>query len=250
MPCRPTTLIVEDEELARRRLAEMVAADGRLELVGEATDGAAAIEQIDSLRPDLLFLDIDIPGPSGLEVLDAVRHEPELIFTTAFDRFAVTAFELAAIDYLLKPFSQERFRTAVERAILAMERAGEDGVPRATARARTALDSSPLRRLFVPHRNRTLPISVDSIRRFEGEDDYVAVYDGQRRYLIRSRLKDLERRLDPDDFVRVHRSHIVNLEYVAALRPYDRNRLLVEMDDGTRIIASRSRSVALRRRME
>ncbi|HSH44246.1 MAG TPA: LytTR family DNA-binding domain-containing protein, partial [Longimicrobiales bacterium] len=207
MRTAPVAAIVEDEPLARDRLRELLEADGRVEVAGEAADGEAAIRLVDALRPDLLFLDIDIPGPSGLEVLEAVRCDPAVIFTTAFDHYAIPAFDLAAIDYLLKPFSPRRLKTAVDRALAAAgtERSRESTVA-ARTRAREVMDASrPLQRLFVPHRDGARPVPVAEVQRFEGRDDYVAVHDGESAALIRARLKDLEKRLDPADFIRVHR---------------------------------------------
>jgi len=266
-----TTLIVEDEPLARERLRAFVAAHDDLELVGEAVDGDTAIRLIDALRPDLVFLDIELPGPKGLDVLQRVRHRPEIIVTTAFEKYAVGAFEIGAVDFLLKPYSPMRFRTAVERVLRVRrepeaESRGQGGgsgqarvggtVQWAVARAAApppvlypADLQRPLRRIFVPERKRSVPLPVSEIRRLEARDDYVAVYDGRRSYLIRARLRDLEARLDPEDFVRVHRSHIVNLNHVSAILPHPGGRLLIEMNDGSRIVASRAHSAELRRRM-
>lgn len=256
------TLIVEDEPLARERLGAFVTAHGDLALVGEAVDGEAAIRMIDTLRPDLVFLDVAIPGPTGIEVLQRTRHRPDVIFTTAYDQYAVGAFDLGAVDYLLKPFSEERFRTAIHRLLRrrsdeakrkerVVETAAAAGARvGAVAPGLLAADAArPLRRLFVPDRKRSVPLPVSEIRRLEARDDYVAVYDGHRAYLIRARLRELEARLDPEDFVRVHRSHIVNLEHVRAILPHDGGRLLLEMSDGARIVASRSHTATLRKRM-
>lgn len=253
MPSRPTAAIVEDEPLARERLRELLEVDGRVDVAGEAADGDAAIRLVNALRPDLLFLDIDIPGPSGLEVLEAVACDPAVIFTTAFDHFAVSAFDLAAIDYLLKPFSPRRLKTALDRALSSGATGPEtrrDQAVAARTRAREVMDASrPLQRLFVPHRDGARPVQVSDIHRLEARDDYVAVHEGESTALIRARLKDLERRLDPADFVRVHRSHIVNLNHVARVEPYDSGRLVVRMRDGATVVASRSRSTELRRTM-
>lgn len=258
-----TTLIVADEPLARERLRAFVTAHDDLELVGEAVDGDTAIRMIDALRPELVFLDIELPGPKGLEVLQRARHRPEIIVTTAFEKYAVGAFEIGAVDFLLKPYSPMRFRTAVERVLRVRrepeaESRGQGGGSGQPMVARAAAPpplvypahlQRPLRRIFVPERKRSVPLPVSEIRRLEARDDYVAVYDGRRSYLIRARLRDLEARLDPEDFVRVHRSHIVNLNHVSAILPHVGGRLLIEMNDGSRIVASRAHSSELRRRM-
>jgi two-component system LytT family response regulator len=244
-------LLIEDEPLARRQLRDLAAAVPWLSCVGEAADGATAVRAIDELRPDLVFLDIRMPELSGLEVLERTEHEPAVIFTTAFDQYAVAAFELGALDYLLKPFGRDRFLAAVERArrALGAARPDDDDADSSTvARARAALGTpaGPAERIFVRDRGRILPIPVREIERLEAEDDYVAVHARGRRFLVYLPLGEFERRLDPDRFLRVHRSHVVNLDYVIALVPYDAARLQVEMRDGMKIMASRARSRELR----
>lgn len=255
-------VIADDEPLARRKLREMVESVGGIHCVGEAADGPAAIEAVRHLAPDLLFLDIRMPGATGLEVLDELTDPPHVIFTTAYDQYAVTAFELQALDYLLKPFGRERFLKAVERAraVLADRRGPTETVAVGASanadgsspleRARTALDPpGPVTRLFVRERGRIVPLSVDRIERLEARGDYVALHASGRRHLVNVRLRDLEQRLDAERFLRVHRSHMVNLEFVAAMVPYDGSRLQIVMKDGTKVVASRARSKALRRRV-
>jgi len=252
----PTALIADDEPLARRKLRDLVQEVPLVEIVGEAADGEAAVRAIDTLRPDLVFLDIQMPGLSGLEVLERARHKPAVIFTTAYDRYAVAAFELAAVDYLLKPFGRERFRAALERARqalgrrdapAAMERAGQLLDRREGAAAeRAPAPRAPLTRLFVHDRGKIVPIAVPEIERFEARDDYVAVHVAGRSYLVHVPMNELERRLDRERFLRVHRSHVVNLDFVKALEPYDGTRLTVELRSGAKIVASRARSRELR----
>jgi two-component system, LytTR family, response regulator len=242
-------LVVEDEPLARRQLRELAADIPWLSFVGEAVDGASAVRAIDELRPDLVFLDIRLPELSGLEVLGRVAHEPAVIFTTAFDEHAVAAFELGALDYLLKPFGRDRFLSAVDRARRTLaSRLDENEDDSTLVRARTALGTTagPVERVFVRDHGRIVPIPVREIVRLEAEDDYVAVYARGRRFLVYLSLGEFERRLDPERFLRVHRSHVVNLDYVAALVPFDAARLQVEMRDGTKLMASRTRSRELR----
>jgi two-component system LytT family response regulator len=244
-------LVIEDEPLARQQLRELAAGVPWLSCVGEAADGAAALRAIDELRPDLVFLDIRMPELSGLEVLERTEHEPAVIFTTAFDQYAVAAFELGALDYLLKPFGRDRFLAAVERARRALSATHADDDDRdssTVARARTALGAAAglAERIFVRDRGRIVPIPVREIERLEAEDDYVAVHTRGRRFLVYLPLGEFERRLDGDRFLRVHRSHVVNLDFVTALVPFDPTRLQVEMRDGTKIMASRTRSRELR----
>ena len=241
---RVRALIVEDEPLARQQLGELIGEVSWLECIGEAADGASAVRMIDELEPDLVFLDIQMPELTGLDVLERISHEPGIIFTTAFDQYAVSAFELGALDYLLKPFGRDRFAAAIDRARRALDGGPDDSV---RDRVTTALAAhGPVPRVFVRDRGKILPIPVEDIERLEAEDDYVALFARGRRFLVYAALGDLEARLDPARFLRIHRSHVVNLEYVAALVPYDATRLQVEMRDGTKIMASRTRSRELR----
>jgi two-component system LytT family response regulator len=239
----PTTsaLIVEDEPLARRRLRDLIKGAAWLECVGESPTGRAAIGAIDELQPDLVFLDVRLPDMTGLDVLSRVRHKPSVIFTTAYDQFAVTAFELAALDYLLKPFGADRFTKAIERARPLLEQ--KSGL---VVRAQETLMHGPVPRLFVRDAGRIVPIKVSSIERLEACDDYVLVHTASQRYRINVTLTELEDRLNPQTFVRVHRSHMVNLDHVASWTPYDGSRVQITLKSGATIMASRQRSRELR----
>ena len=241
-------VIVEDEPIARQQLRDLVAEVDWIECVGEAADGRTAVATIDELKPDLVFLDIEMPELNGLDVLRAIQHQPAIVFTTAYDKFAVAAFELEAIDYLLKPFGRDRLHAALERVKRAVHQ--DDDVP-AARRATEACDQiasgpGPLSRIFVRDRGRILPIVLADIERLEADDDYVAVHTKGRRFLVYLGMNDFEARLAPDRFLRVHRSHIVNLDHVAAIAPFDGTRLQVVMKDGTKLTASRTRSRELR----
>jgi two-component system, LytTR family, response regulator len=241
---RITALIADDEAPARKRLRDLLSDVAWVEVVGDTTDGPATIEAVDRLEPDLLFLDLQMPGCDGIEVARQITHQPAIVFTTAHNRYAVAAFELGAIDYLLKPFGRERFTMALERLRDVRSRRAE---PRVNERAAEALHPSVrLSRLFVRTRGKIIVIPVAEIQRFEARDDYTALYAGTQRHLVHLRLGDLEQRLDPATFLRVHRSHIVNLDFVEAMIPSEDARLEVVLRDGTRLMASRSRSRELR----
>ena len=236
------TVIVEDEPLARRALRDLVVADPDLELLGEASDGLEAVDIIDRLRPALVFLDVHMPELSGLEVLERIRARPAIVFTTAYDEHAVTAFELGATDYLLKPFGAARFQTAVARVKEAVGRLAWD-----LDRMRESLaPDRPLTRLFARQGKRLVPILLDRVIRFEGSGDYVEVHIPGRSLLVSVTLSELERRLDPDRFVRIHRSHIINLDEVAEIAAEDGRRLRVRCADGALVVASREGSARLR----
>lgn len=243
---RVRTVIVEDEPLARTRLHELLAEVEWIECVGEAENGSRAVAVIDELRPDLVFLDIQLPELDGVEVLRRVAHQPLVVFTTAYNRYAVSAFELAALDYLLKPFGVARFRAALARVRRTID---EDGAPEIRERAEQALSperGGPLTRFFVRDRGKLYPVSVRDVERLEADDDYVRVYAKGRVHLVYLTLNDFERRLDPERFLRVHRTHIVNLDFVSHLVPHDGCRIEVQMRDGTAVLASRARSKDLR----
>ena len=238
-------LIVEDEPLARATLREYLSREVDVEIVGEAADGAAAVKAIRRLSPDLLFLDVHLPELSGLEVLEQVHPCPAVVFTTAFDRYAVAAFELGAVDYLLKPFGERRCRATLDRVRRRL--AAGDGGPMPEDLAKGLLER-PLSRLFATKGGRTVPVPVAEVRRIEGAGDYSELCCAGRRFLVSLRLKDLEARLDGERFVRIHRSHLVNLEHVVEIRPRDSHRLEVVLDTGDVAPASRLGSTRLRER--
>ncbi len=238
-------VVCEDEPLARTHLREMIHATPRLQWAGEAADGLTAVALINTVKPPLVFLDIRMPELDGLSVLGRVLHQPAVIFTTAYDAHAVTAFELGAVDYLLKPFGRERFATSVSRALRHIDAADSDGI---TATDRMPGAGVPLVRLFARERGRIVPIAVSEIERLEAEDDYVAVFTRGRRHLLTVTLTSLLERLDTERFVRIHRSHAVSLDAIVSMESFDAGRLSVEMRDGTRITASRAGTLLLRSR--
>jgi len=238
-----TAFVVEDEPLARQRLRELINGADWLEFVGEAATGRAAVGAIDEAQPDLVFLDVRLPDGSGIDVLSRIAHRPAVIFTTAYDQYAVTAFELGAVDYLLKPFGRERFSRAVERARPHLER---EAGSRAVDRAAEMLGKDAPRRLYVRDGSRIVPIAVSAVERVEACDDFVLVHSGRRAFRMNLPLSDLESRLDRRTFVRVHRSHLVNLDHIASMTPYDGSRLELTLRSGATLVASRQRSRTLR----
>jgi len=237
-------VIAEDEPQARRTLCQYLKQADWIELVGEASDGTEAVRLVDEREPELLFLDVRLPELNGLEVVERIRHRPALVFTTAHDRFAVAAFELGALDYLLKPFGAERFRRMLERVRAHLDVAA---APDAVERTRLALAKAPLRRLFARSGARIVPIPVESIRRIQGAGDYAEIHSAVGRFLLQVSLGELLSRLDPERFRQIHRSHIVNLDHVRDMRPYDERRLLITLEGGEEIMASRKASEELRR---
>lgn len=239
-----TAVVVEDEPQARLNLQEYLGGVDWIRVVAEARDGREALEVVERLRPDLLFLDVQLPELDGLAVLHRLSHVPEVIFTTAYDQHAVAAFELGAVDYLVKPFGRERFLATLERARRRLA-PGEPGPP-SVERMRSAL-APPLERLFARKGDRIVPVPVREVSHVEASGDYARVHAASGKYLLHVSLAELEERLDPDRFVRVHRSHLVNLEAIAHMEPYDERRLALVLRDGSRVVASRTASERLRR---
>lgn len=246
--------IIDDEPLARRALQTLVATVPWLVVAGEARTGESAIALLKSTPFDLVFMDVRLPGPSGIDVLRAVKPAAAVIFTTAFDEYALTAFELGAIDYLRKPFGRVRFAAAIERARIQLNGArvpspDEETVTLEERLAHAESGERPMTRLFVRDRGAIVPVRLTEVSRFESDGDYVAIHARGRRWLIYLNLSDLADALDASRFVRVHRSHIVNLDYVDTVIPRDPTRVEVRMRDGARVPASRTGTAALRARM-
>ncbi len=238
-----TTLIADDEPVARSGLRRMLAPSGWISVVAETANGPATVEAIDRLRPELVFLDVEMPGFSGTDVLRAMSHHPYVVFTTAFAEHAVAAFELGALDYLLKPFGATRLSAALERVRAAI---GEPVAHPALERLGEAMAQGPISRLFVRSGGALVPIATERVAWFEADGDYVAAHVDGRRHLLHLSLARLASRLDSTRFVRIHRGCIVNLAFVVAFRRGGRGELMAEMKGGTRLAVSRSRAQELR----
>jgi two-component system LytT family response regulator len=247
---RYTTLIAEDEALAAQGLADWVRAMPQLELLAVCTDGADALAQIRTLRPELVLMDIQMPAMTGLQVLRALAAEglrPAVIFTTAYDEHALAAFELHALDYLLKPFSHERFIDAVEHA-LANGRAAAS-TPAAALDALHQIEQpaqTPLTRVLVRDQGKIFPLQAQDIEYLRSDSKYTAVASRGRSYLVRLPIAAFEQRLDPARFLKLQRSCIVNLDFVESMTPDESSQLVVQMQDGMRFTASREVSKKLR----
>ena len=238
-----TALIVDDEPVARAGLRDMLGAVDWVTVAGEAASGPAAVEAINRLRPDLVFLDIQLPGLLGTDVLRQVSHQPFVLFTTAYAEHAVTAFELGALDYLLKPFGPVRLAAAMDRVRAAI---GEPASHPSLDRFTEALAQAPMTRLFVRSGGALIPVGVSTVAWFEADGDYVVAHTEKARHMLHVSLSRIEARLDPAKFVRIHRTHIVNMDHVKAFRRHGKGQLLAELSDGTRLPVSRARSQELR----
>lgn len=238
-----TVFFAEDEPLARDVLRDAIYAHPGLRLVGEAADGASALERILLLRPEVVFMDIQMPEMTGLEVLRRLDYLPQIVFTTAYDQYAVTAFELHAVDYLLKPFTRARFAASVARLLegAAQERpALEDALLRATGAA------ARLDRILVRDRGRIFPLAVGEIEYMKADSKYTVIVARGQHFLVRIGISELETQLDPTRFIRVHRSALVNLDFVESMRADEQSQLQICMRDGSCIGANREASKLLR----
>ena len=265
-------LIVDDEPLARQRLEDLVRAQPRTEIAGAAMDGEEAVEMIRGLRPDLVFLDVQMPGKTGVEVVREVgpEHMPITIFVTAYDHFALQAFELAAVDYLLKPYDDERFEQAFERARKMLELAevgrlagqlaallGSQPAPppaRPAEPAETTPSPRPagggwLERIPVEMRGQVRVVPVEEIEYVTASGPYAELHTAERGFVIRERMQALEERLDPARFLRIHRSVIVRLDRIDALLRGGGGDYAVRLKNGVKLRVSRTRVEELERRM-
>ena len=245
---RHKTLIAEDEPLAREALAAWVSEMPALELVGTVGDGVSALAAIRELEPALVLMDIQMPGITGLDVLRALADDPQavrpaVVLTTAYDQHAITAFELHAVDYLLKPFTRERFEEAIRHA-LDGEARPERGFPALDAAAPSTIE--PLVRLLVRDQGKIVPVLVDEIEHLRSDTKYTAVASKGRTYLVRLPITSFEERLDRTRFLKVNRSCIVNLDFVESMTPDGSSQLVLRLRDGTQATASREVSKQLR----
>lgn len=235
-----TALIIEDEEPARNIIKHYLDKHESIKIVGECADGYCGLMSIKELKPDLIFLDIQMPKLNGFELLEILEEKPEIIFTTAFDEYAIKAFEMNAVDYLLKPFPEKRFDEAVEKAI-ARIRAGEDS--RAKIRGLTSgltERTAPLNRIVVRKGNAISFIPVKSIRYMQAEDDYVMIYHLDGKALKQQTMKYYERNLPDNDFIRIHRSFLASIEHIARIEPYGKDTYIAVMKKGERLPVSRT----------
>ena len=255
-------LVVDDEPLGRLRVEDLLRREDGVQIVGSAADGAAAVDAIRTHRPDLVFLDVQMPGKTGLDVVREIGADamPATIFVTAYDQYAIQAFDVAAVDYLVKPFDDERFAQALRRA---RERVRMKEVERMTRRLLAVLGEAPAdreppapaastpyaQRVTVETRGQVRFVPVEAIDYVTASGPYAELHVGGQMHLIRERMQALERRLDPRLFARIHRSAIVQLDRVESLRQRPGGELAVRLRGGEELTVSRSRRRELEARM-
>src|SRR5215217_639686 len=238
-----SVLVVHHNTITNAGLKGMLSAFDWIEVIVEAADGQSAVREIEALKPELVFLDVQMPGLLGTDVLRHINHRPFVIFTTAYSQHAVTAFELGAVDYLMKPFGPARLAAAMQRVRGAI---GQPSSVDAIERLSGALGGGPITRLFARVGNAIIPIPVDRVSWIEADGDYVVAHVGGSRHLLHLSLSSLVTRLDPRRFAQVHRAHVVNLDHVRAFKRDARGNLEAELNDGTRVPVSRPRAQELR----
>jgi len=237
------TLVVDDEELARDRMQSLLAEQPDVEIVGVCTDGPSAVETIDKTQPDLVFLDVQMPGMDGFEVIDNIdkNHAPAVVFVTAHDAHALRAFEIHALDFLLKPFDQTRFEKALDRARghLNVDRTGGLDPRLVSLLEELHEERKYSERLIVKSGGRVFFVRTEEIDWVEASGNYVKIHAKSEAHLLRESMKNMEGKLDPKTFVRIHRSAIVNIDRIKELEPWFHGEYIVIMRDGTRLTASR-----------
>jgi two-component system LytT family response regulator len=246
-------VIADDEPLARQRLLMLLADEQNVDVVAECADGPAALAAIERLHPDLVFLDVEMPGASGFDLIDAVGpgRMPSVIFVTAFDNYALRAFDVRALDYLLKPFDRDRFRSAVMRAREHIEGRSEGELERRLLELVHGLKPAAhtLERFVVKAGGRVFFVRASEIEWIEAAGNYVKLHVGTETHLFRETMHAVEDKLDPDLFYRIHRSHIVNIERVRELQPSFNGEYVVCLKSGARLTLSRGYREKLQERI-
>jgi len=256
------TLIVDDEPLARERLHELLDDTSSVTVVGDAEDGPEAVEAIRAQAPDLVFLDVQMPGMSGIDVIEEIGQAemPVTVFVTAYDQYAIKAFDLAAVDYLLKPFDDERFEQALRRAREQIANQDDEAISDrllhllqerdpSLLEEESSRDEPYLERIAVQGRGKARIVPVDDLTHITADGSYAELHTAEDTYVIRERMKTLAARLDPDQFVRVHRSAIVRLDEIELILRGGGGNYAVRLNDGTRVSVSRSRIDELQERL-
>ena len=232
------TLIIEDEVLARNLLKSFLQEIETLELIGECENGFEGVKAINDLKPDLIFLDIQMPKINGFELLELIDHKPFIIFTTAYDQYALKAFEFNAADYLLKPFSKERLAESINK--VADRMTNQELNSNITEKISNYPREEYLDRVVVKDRHKIHIIPADQIRYIESMDDYVLIYTPQGRHIKQKTMKYMEMSLNPRNFIRIHRSYIVRLEEINEIQQYEKESYIVILHDKTKLKVSKT----------
>lgn len=241
-------LIIDDEPLARELLKEFLGQNPELNLLGECSKGTEAVDKIDELKPDLIFLDVQMPGMNGFDVLDEITHDPFVIFTTAYDQYAIKAFEKNAVDYLLKPVDQERFKLAVDRAINRMN-TEQNNVGELLRNMKTENRTSYDSHIFVQKSEKLINLPVEEIEHLEASGDYTILTTKNDQFVSSSGIGKLEEILNPEIFIRVHRSTIININSLKEIEKHFNGGMIVKMNNGKSFPVSRTYAKLIRKKV-
>ncbi len=238
-----TALIVDDEQPGRHKIREMLKHESTIEIIGECTNGADAVEAIQSKKPDLVFLDVQMPEMDGFGVIKklGVSNLPEIIFVTAYDHYALQAFEVHALDYLLKPFDKERFQNALQRAkdrVLQRDQSAM-GQKLLSMLQEIKLNQKHSDRLVVKSEGKVFFLKTDEIDWIEAAGNYVRLHAGGESHLLRETMSGIQKKLNPNQFIRIHRSTFVNIEQIKELQPWFHGEYVVILKEGTQLTMSR-----------
>jgi two-component system LytT family response regulator len=244
---KTTCLIVDDEKLARDLLREYLEGFPDIEIVGECAKGSEAVEQVNRLKPDILFLDVQMPGMNGFDVLEEIDHEPYVIFTTAYDQYAIKAFEKNAVDYLLKPLDEERFRSAVNRAM--RRKSTERGTVEELLKNLRPEGRNYESHIFVQKSEKLFNLPVQDIVYMEASGDYTIITTHNDQFVSSSGIGKLEELMDPDTFIRVHRSTIININYLKEIERHFNGGMVVKMQSGKSFPVSRTYARLIRKKV-
>ncbi|MBS4061567.1 MAG: LytTR family transcriptional regulator DNA-binding domain-containing protein [Bacteroidales bacterium] len=250
MTAKIRTLIIEDEEPARNLLRTFLESFEEIDLIGECSDGFSGLKTINELQPDLVFLDIQMPRLTGFELLELLDDIPEIVFTTAYDEYALKAFDLNAVDYLMKPFSKQRLRQAVDKVIerFRIKSSGKEKVSQLVEQMHQK--ARPLERIVVKSGSKIHVIPIQDIEQLEAQDDYVMIHTAQGRFMKKETMASMEQNLPEDSFIRIHRSHIVNVSQIQRIEQYGKESYLLILKNGNQVSVSKSRIKDLKRELD
>jgi two-component system LytT family response regulator len=244
-----TAVVVDDEELARKVILRYLDKHPEIKVVEECENGFSALKAINQLKPDIVFLDIQMPKLSGFEMLEVLDWKPLVIFSTAFDEFAIKAFDHSAVDYLLKPYSLKRFSEAVNKAMDKIRRGASSQNEINDLQNKLEASPEPLRRVVIKSGPNVIVLPVDEIIYMEASDDYVEIHTARDRYLKQKTMNYFEQHLDPAMFIRVHRTFIVSIQQISKLEPYSKDSFVLLLKNGKEISVSKSGYKNLKERL-
>ncbi|MBL3656883.1 LytR/AlgR family response regulator transcription factor [Fulvivirga sediminis] len=243
-------LVIDDEKLARDLLLEFLEPYPEIEVIAECSKGQEAVDKIDKMKPKLIFLDVQMPGMNGFDVLEAITHKPYVIFTTAYDQYAIQAFDKNAVDYVLKPLDEERFKLAIKRATdrISAEKSNVEDILM-NLQTNKKEDEQYSSHLFVQKSEKLLNLDVQDIVHLEASGDYTVLTTKNDQYLSSSGIGKLEEKLDPNKFIRIHRSTIINLSYLKEIEKHFNGGLIVKMENGKSFPVSRTYAKQIRKKV-